>query len=44
MKTINGYKLLFNSFWNMWHVSHDEIGFCGSFTNEQDAVEYCEKG
>jgi len=42
---VNGYKIRFNSMWNEWQVSHDDIGanlfLSGSFS---DCCEFAEKG
>jgi hypothetical protein len=43
--TVNGYKIRFNSLWEMWQVSHDEIGSCiAEFKIDQDAIDYCNNG
>ena len=42
---VNGYEIKFNSFWNHWQVSHDEIGACiAEFDTLEEAKEYCFKG
>jgi hypothetical protein len=44
IKIVNGYKIRFNSFFNEWQVSHDEIGRCEEFKTEAEATEYAKKG
>lgn len=41
---INGYTLYFNTNWNEWHVTHSDIGFCGWFTDYEEAKDYCDRG
>ncbi len=43
---VNGYSIVFNEFFNEWHITHPEIGFCTYFKhNEKDlAIDYCERG
>lgn len=43
-KTVNGYSYYYNTMWELWIVSHSEIGFCGQFDNEEDAIDYCKAG
>ena len=41
----NGYTTIFNSLWDMFQVSHPEIGACiAEFKNLPEAVEYARKG
>jgi len=41
---VNGYKIRFNSLFNEYQTSHDEIGLCESFKTLIEAIEYCRKG
>lgn len=43
-KAVNGYKIRFNPLWNEWQVSHPEIGPCGEFETEAEAIEHARKG
>lgn len=44
VKVVNGYRIRFNPLWKEWQVSHDEIGPCGEFQTEAEAIEVAEKG
>jgi hypothetical protein len=45
MEYVNGYQIKWNGFWQMWQVSHLEIGACiAEFKTKQEAVEYCRRG
>lgn len=42
---INGYDVIFNSFWCKYQVSHENIGSCiAEFNNLNDVIDYCERG
>jgi hypothetical protein len=41
---VNGYSICWNEIFGGYDVTHPEIGFCGYFNTEADAIEYCEKG
>ena len=43
---VNGYKIVFNSFWNEYqctHLTSDEVGMF-AFKELDEAIEYCKKG
>ena len=42
--TVNRYKIKYNSHWNEFQTSHDDIGFCEGFGTLDEAVIYCRKG
>jgi hypothetical protein len=45
IKIVNGYKIRFNTLWDMWQVSHNGIGSCiAEFKTEQEAINYCNNG
>ena len=41
---INGYKVIYNTYWREFQVSHDEIGMCEGFKSAKETLEYCRKG
>lgn len=44
MKKVNGYEITFNDYFDRWVVYHENIGVCGDFSTEQDAIDYCLAG
>lgn len=42
---VNGYEIRFNSLWQTYQVSHENIGACiAEFKNLLEAKDYCRKG
>lgn len=43
--TINGYTINFNDYYDMFQVSHENIGACiAEFKTLEEAKEYCKRG
>lgn len=41
---VNGYEIIFNSYWNEWQIWHEDIGFCGRCKELDEAIDYAERG